>query len=213
MGEEFDSEVILEDHKVNVHKHSKTTFKEFGGGLMMMMITETQEPSEEEQDDKKEEDFFGPTESPMDYEEICEEATDIKDSLTEENHLEVVPMDKLEKSEGTENKKEFDADLGLSENENINVFGTGFFVMYNEESDGYKSDEKDSVSAVFDNGNVNIPSGEDASINYEIGKDSSIQDVNVGDACNKNIEEPRVDDREACLKNTKEYDEQYSPEL
>jgi len=211
--EEFDSEVILEDHKVNVHKHSKTTFKEFGGGLMMMMITETQEPSEEEQDEKEEEDFFGPTESPMDYEEVREEATDIKDSSTEENHLEVVPMDKLEKSEGTENKKEFDADLGLSENENINVFGTGFFMMYNEESDGYKSDDEDSVSAVLDNGNMNIPSGEDASINSKIGKDSSIQDVIVGDDCNTNIEEPRVDDREVCLKNTKEYDEQYSPEL
>merc|ERR1719244_1291748 len=176
------------------------------------MITETQEPSEEEQDEKEEEDFFGPTESPMDYEEVREEATDIKDSSTEENHLEVVPLDKLEKSEGTEDKKEFDADLGLSENENINVFGTGFFMMYNEESEGYKPDEKDSVSVVFDSGNMNIPSGEDASINSKIGKDSSIQDDIVGDDCNTNIEEPRVDDREVCLKNTKEYDEQYSPE-
>merc|ERR1712179_260588 len=146
----------------------------------------------------------------MDYEEVREEATGIKDSKIVQLKKIVLRLCRLI---NLRDRKEFDADLGLLENENINVFGTGFFMMYNEESDCCKSDEKDAVSAVFNNGNVNSPSGEDASINSEIGKDSPIQDVIVGDACNTNIEEPQVDDREVCMKNTKEYDEQYSPEL
>ena len=211
--EEFDSDDMLEDHRVNVHKHNKTTFKEFGGGLMMMMITETQEPSEEELDVKKKENF-GSTENPMDCEEVQEEATDTGDSSSEETRTAVVSMDAPEQSEGIENKNEIEADTRLLENENINVFGTGFFMMYSEESDGNKSDdEKDAVSAVVENGNMNSSSGDEATINSEIGKESLIQEVIDGDACNTSIEEPLVDDLKGCSGNTKEYDEKYSPEL
>ena len=216
---EFDSDDTLEDHKVNVHKHSKTTFKEFGGGLMMMMISETQEPEEELEVMRK--DNSGAIENLMDIEEMQEVSSDTTDGNSAvENPLNVVSVDKLENSGGSEEdiKNEVDEDIRLSENQNINVFGAGFFMMYNEEPEGYNSEENDEGSRDEEIRKLSSPrgDGDEASKMSDMRKESPNPEEAVSDAGNTSVEEPRVPDLKDCPDEIKEYandDDQYSPEL
>merc|ERR1712025_808985 len=133
---EFDNDESLDKHKVNVHKHSKTTFKEFGGGLMMMMISETPVSSEEKQDviETKSLDLI---EGQNDCKEPQEELNSLRvKSPIEKEVLGVVPMDVTVNPEEAEvkEKESFD-ELKQLENKNFNVFGTGFFMMFKEESE------------------------------------------------------------------------------
>jgi len=191
-NKEYDTEELLDDHRVRVHNHSKTTFKEFGGGLMMMMISETCESSEMEVEDEE-------NENSKVLEKLAkiEEQPGLSDpevNTSEESNANNEIVDGIDNSEEGNGEMEIEnnVDLEQSENKNINVFGTGFFMMYKEDSEEFTDefDERE-PSDIIDS----VESSEEKAVDTcELLSDSKEDpgEVVVGDSFKTNIEESGI---------------------
>jgi len=150
--QEFDSEEVLDHHKVEVHNHAKTTFKQFGGGLMMMMVSENTEPAEEEKEHEENDLPKSNISSEVNLVEKEKVYASEKKVLGEEIKDEEIVSEKVdveaednvvvEDASTIEVKPEDEVTKIMTPTSNINVFGPGFFMMYQEESE--KNQEKNS---------------------------------------------------------------------
>eukprot|EP00092_Neocalanus_flemingeri_P032071 GFUD01034859.1.p1 GENE.GFUD01034859.1~~GFUD01034859.1.p1 ORF type:complete len:435 (-),score=132.27 GFUD01034859.1:113-1417(-) len=139
---EFDCEELLENHKVDSHNQTKTTFKQFGGGLMMMMITENPEPTEKESE-AKDDNVLNSNLDVTKEENILVEETIGKESLkdeeikdTKDEEIEDTKEEEIKDTRAREEeiKDTLEVSSAMEEkSENINVFGAGFFMVYQEE--------------------------------------------------------------------------------
>merc|ERR1719186_2314292 len=163
--QEFDSEEVLDHHKVEVHNHAKTTFKQFGGGLMMMMVSENTEPTEEEKE-YEENDLpksnisseVNEVETEKIYaseKKVLEEEIKDEEIVSEKLHVEAEDNVVEEDASTIEVKPEDEVTKIMTPTSNINVFGPGFFMMYQEESE--KKNSKEDIPKELQDRSENTP--------------------------------------------------------
>merc|ERR1719186_1107961 len=159
--QEFDSEEVLDHHKVEVHNHAKTTFKQFGGGLMMMMVSENTEPTEEEKEHEENDLPKSNISSEVDEVETEKVYASEKKVLGEEIKDEEIVSEKVnvvvEDASTIEVKPEDEVTKIMTPTSNINVFGPGFFMMYQEESE---KNSKEDIPKELQDRSENTPENE-----------------------------------------------------
>lgn len=150
---EFDDDELLDNHKVEMHNATKTTFKQFGGGLMMMMVSEAAEIVTEQVD--KSEPPPEVSRINLGHESNLDNRNDVLENIIEEKDDKNIVIDGEEGSCSIDEKQsdvlcESNMEPLVTQNSNISVFGAGFFMLYNETTEATKEKTNDVESSDVD---------------------------------------------------------------